>query len=76
MKTFGEIGTPDSPDSEISETSHFQSQMHYDDSVESIAASDLEDGELRKMLSSPLYAQKASGKPDAMVGQEREVSAQ
>ena len=38
---------------------------------------DLEDGELQKMLtSSPLYAKKASGRPDAMVVQEREVSAQ
>ena len=40
---------------------------------ESIADSDLEDEELQKMLISPLYAQKASGKPDAMVTQEREV---
>ena len=43
---------------------------------QSIADSDHEDGELQKMLTSPLYAQKASGKPDAMVMQEREVSAQ
>ena len=50
--------------------------MHFDDSVESIADSDLEDGELQKMLTSPLYAQKASGKPDAMVVQDKEVSAQ
>ena len=50
--------------------------MHFDDSVESIADSELEDGELLKMLTSPLYAQKASGKPYAMVVQEREVSAQ
>ena len=55
---------------------HFQSQMHFDDSVESIADSDLEDGELQKMLTSPLYAEKVSGKPDATVVQEREVSAQ
>ena len=48
--------------------------MHFDDSVENIADSDLEDGELQKMLTSPLYAQKSSGKPDAMVVQEREVS--
>ena len=41
--------------------------MHLDDSVESIA--DLGDGELQKMLTSPLYAQKALGKPDAMVAQ-------
>ena len=36
----------------------------------------LEDGELQKMLTPPLYVQKASGKPDALVVQEREVSAQ
>ena len=42
-KEFGEIGTVGLPVSKISETSHFQSQMH--DSVESIADSDLEDGE-------------------------------
>ena len=41
------------------ETSYFQSQMHFDDSVESIADSDLKDGELQKMLTSPLYVQKA-----------------
>ena len=57
-------------------TSHFQSHMHFDDSAESIADSDLEHGELHKMLTSPLYAQKASGKPDALVVQEPEVSAQ
>ena len=72
---MGEIG-PCLLDSEISETSYFQAQMHCDDSVGSIADSDLEDGELHKMLTSPTYAQKASGKPDAMVMQEREVSAQ
>ena len=49
--------------------------MHFNDAVESIADSDLEDGELQKMLTSPLYAQKASEKPDAMVCR-REVSAQ
>ena len=64
------------PDSQLLETSCIQSQMHFDDSVESIADSDLEDGELQKMLTSPLYAQKASGILDAMVMQEREVSAQ
>ena len=37
------------------EMSYNQSQMHSDyDSAESIADSDLEDGELRKMLASPL----------------------
>ena len=43
--------------------------------MESVADSDLKDGELQKMLTSPLYAQKASAKPDAMVVQEREVCA-
>ena len=76
VEEFCEIGTAGVLDSQISETSYFQSQMHFDDSVESTADSDLEDGELQKMLISPLYAQKASGKPDAMVKQEREVSAQ
>ena len=66
---------PQLPDSKISKMSCFQSQMHFDDSVESTADSDLEDGELQKMLTSPLYAQKASEKPDALVVQEREVSA-
>ena len=50
--------------------------MQFAESVESIADSDLEDGELQKLLTSPLYAQRASGKPDAIVVQEREVSAQ
>ena len=80
MKEFGEVGqavcSHSLPDSKISETSYFQSQMHFNDSVESIADSDLEDGELQKMLTSPLYAQKAPGKPDALVVQKREVSAQ
>ena len=72
MEEFGEIGTAGLPDSKISETSNIQSQMHFDDSAESTADSDLEDGELQKMLTSPLYAQKASVKPDALVVQERE----
>ena len=63
MKKFGEIGTHSLSDSKILETSYFQSQMHFDDSAESIADSDLEDGELQKMLTSPLHAQKASGNP-------------
>ena len=61
VKEFSEIGTADSLDSKMSETSYFQSQMHLDDSVE---------------LTSLLYAKKSSGKPDAMVVQEREVGAQ
>ena len=80
MADFGEIRTAGVPDSEISEKSYIQSHMHFDDSVESTADSDLEDAELQKMRTSPLYAQKASEKPDAMVMQERErareVSAQ
>ena len=76
LEEFGETGTAGVPDLKIPETSCFQSQMHFDDSVESIADSDLEDGELQKMLTSPLYAQKSSGRPDATVMQERDVSAQ
>ena len=60
VNEFGEFGNPASIDSKFSETSYFRSQMHSDDSVESIADSDLEDGELQKMLTSPLYVQKAS----------------
>ena len=76
VKEFGEIGTDGLPVSKISETSYFQSQMHFDDSVESTADFDLEDGELHKMLTSALNVQKTWRKPDAMVVQEREVSAQ
>ena len=76
VEEFREIGTAGLPNIKIPETSYFQSQMYFDDSVESSADSDLEDGELQKMLTSTLFAQKASGKPDAMVVQEREVSAQ
>ena len=60
----------------VEKMSNFQSQMHFDKSMESIADSDLEDGELQKLLTSPLYAQRASGKPDAMLISEMEVSAQ
>ena len=63
VKEFGEIEVHGLADSKISKTSLFQSQMHFNDSVQSIADSDLEDGELQKMLTSPLYAQKASGTP-------------
>ena len=49
MDEFGKVGA---------EMSYLQSQMHSDyDSAESIADSDLEDGELRNMLASPLYMQ-------------------
>ena len=73
MKEFGEIGTHSLLDSKLPETYYIQSQMHFDDSVESIAVSELEDGELQKMLTSSLYAQKASEKPNAKVMQKREV---
>ena len=63
--------TAGTPDSKLSETSYIQSQMHFDDSMESIADSDLEDGELQKMLTSPLYAKKASGNPDALFSSEQ-----
>ena len=46
--------------------------MHFDESMESNADSDLEDGEIRKLLTSSLCA----GKPDAMDIQESEVNAQ
>ena len=61
------------PDSKQPERSYIQSQMRFAHSVESIAHSDLEDGELQKMVTSPLCAQKASVKLDAMVVQERKV---
>ena len=50
---FGKVGA---------EMSYIQSQMQSDyDSAESIADSDLEDGELRKMAASPLYIQGRRG---------------
>ena len=49
MDEFGKVGA---------EMPNLQSKMDSDyDSAESIADSDLEDGELRKMLASPLYLQ-------------------
>ena len=49
MDEFGKVGV---------EMSYIQPQMHSDyHSAESIGDSDLEDGELRKMLASPLYIQ-------------------
>ena len=76
VKELAEFRTAGLPGSHLSETSYFQLHIHFDDSAENIADSDLEDGELQKMLTSPMYAQKASGKPDAVVVQEREVSEQ
>ena len=52
-------------DHEMAETSHvedmcyLQSQMQFEESVESTADSDLEDGELQKLLTSQLFAQKS-----------------
>ena len=54
VKEFGEIETAGLPNSKMSETSYFQSQIHFDNSVESIADSDFEDGVLQEMLTSPL----------------------
>ena len=74
MDEFGKVGV---------KMSYIQLQMHSDfDSAESIADSDLEDGELRKMLASPLYVHgrgdhesfrrpTASGKPEAVITQKR-----
>ena len=56
VEEFGEIGTAGLRDSKISETSYLQSQMHFDDSVESIADSGLVDGEFmnRKLRGNPM----------------------
>ena len=62
--------------SPIDKMPNFQSKMHFDESLESNADSDLADGEIRKLLTSSQCAQEATGKPYAMVVQEREVSAQ
>ena len=43
----------------IDKMSYLQSRMHFDDSMKSNAGSDLEDGEIRKLLTSSLYAQRA-----------------
>ena len=77
VRQFGHIGTQSLLDHEMADMSpvekmsYLQSQMHFDESMESTADSDLEDGELQKLRTSPLYAQRVSGKPDAMVVQER-----
>ena len=51
---FGEIRAAGVPHSKLSEKSYIQSQTHFDGSVETVSDSDLEDGELQKMLISPL----------------------
>ena len=60
----------------IKQMSYLQSRMHFDESTESNADPDLEGGEIRKLLTSSLCAQGASGRPDAMDIQESEANAQ
>ena len=48
--------------SPIKKMSYLQSRMHIDESMESNADSDLEDGEIRKLITSSLFAQGASGR--------------
>ena len=62
--------------SPIEKMSYIQSRMHFDESTESNANSDLGDGEIRKLLTSSVCVQGASGRPDSMAIQESEVSAQ
>ena len=62
--------------SPMQKMSNLQSRMHFDESMESNADSDLDDGEIRKLLTSQLCAQRASGRLDAMDIQESEVNAQ
>ena len=50
--------------------------MHFDESMESNADSDLEEGEIRKLLASSLCTRGASGKPDAMDIQETSHSSE
>ena len=61
--------------SPIKKMSYLQSRMHSDESTESNADFGLEDGEIRKLLTSSLCAQGASGRQDAMDIQESEVNA-
>ena len=82
VKESGQIGIQSLLDHEMTDSSPIedmsclQSQMHFDESTGSIAAdSDLEDEEMKKLLTSQLYAQRSSGRPNAMVIQDREVSA-
>ena len=43
--------------------------MHFNEFMASIVDSDLEDGEFQKLLTSPLYAQRAYGKPERLIHQ-------
>ena len=79
MKEFGHWGpkftrSRDGRDVTCGKMSYFQSQMYLDESIESIVDSDLEDGKLPKLLTSPLYAQRASVDfpQNYMVGQPRQ----
>ena len=66
MEQRGEIRTAGVPDSELSETtSYIQSQMHFDDSVESIADSHTKDDDFTTICL------KASGNPDALFSSEQ-----
>ena len=91
MKEFGQIQAQSLLDHEMAEMSpvekmsYLQSQMHFDESMESIADSNLEDGELHTLLTSPLVQERAvsaqtshssgdhraSGKPAALFSPKR-----
>ena len=65
MKEFEPIQAQSLLDQEMAKMSlvekmvYLQSRMHFDESMESNADSDLEDGVIRKLLTSSLYAQRA-----------------
>ena len=63
VNEFGSFGNPASKDSKLSATSYFQSHVHTDDSAESVADSDLEDGELQKMRTSHCMPRKLRENP-------------
>ena len=77
VNEFGQIETQSLLDHEIPEMSpvdqmsYLQSKKYFDESMESNAEPDLEDGEIRKLLTSPLYAARASGKPTALFSSNR-----
>ena len=79
LKECGQIGTQRFLEHEMAEMSpvekmsYLQSRTHFDESMEISGDSDLEDGEIGKLLTSSLYAQRASsedqtasGKPAAL----------
>ena len=71
VKEFGEIGTHSLPDSKLPETSYFLCTSTSLWKALEILISKMESYK-RCWLTAPLCAQKASGKPDALVMQERE----